>query len=331
MEIVDTHSSSTLYKAMVKLYNLVKKPKNVRLGFEKFLKQEDEVLKTYMLVYEEDALENQVDMAVGEYEQVEDEADEEVGEKKSRKKKTFENLKTEKVKRARVENIVEIMRNDAGLEEGVLDHLKRENPGDEEIDDEAFKLCCLNLMKNLKLSDTKYDDLRWWIEDVLKRGFSLTSMPTSRTLKAKINKEMIPPNMQSSDTGAKFELRDALFHTGERFLERPDIKVHLKAGDTLLHLAKIGSDFQTGLGKMHQKKESEFDEDGSHNSGFKTLKLSLGDQSLFENKAPGGSELLRLFSKTTEKDTQDKIIREMEALDDICKEMPIQEVYVKNV
>ena len=53
MEIVDTHSSSTLYKAMVKLYNLVKKPKNVRLGFEKFLKQEDEVLKTYMLVYEE--------------------------------------------------------------------------------------------------------------------------------------------------------------------------------------------------------------------------------------------------------------------------------------
>ena len=133
-------------------------------------------------------------------------------------------------------------------------------------------------MKKLKLSDTKYDDLRRWVEDVIRRGFSLSSMPTSRALKAKVNKEMIPPNMQSSDTGAKFELQAALFHAGEHFLERPDIKMHLRAGDTLIHLAKIGSDFLTGLGKMSQKKESEFDEDGTHNTGFQTLKFSRGDQ-----------------------------------------------------
>ena len=82
---------------------------------------------------------------------------------------------------------------------------------------------------------------------------------------------------------------------------------------------------------MNQKKDSKgVDEDGSHNSGFQTLKLSLDDQSLFVNAAPGGSELLRLYRKTTEKDTQEKIIKEMEELDAICKERHVQEVEVKD-
>ena len=66
-------------------------------------------------------------------------------------------------------------------------------------------------MKNLKLSDRKYDELRWWVEDVTRRGFSLvTTMPTSRSLKEKVNSEMIPPNMHSSETGAKFQLQEIL-------------------------------------------------------------------------------------------------------------------------
>ena len=92
MQMVDTDSSSTLYKAMVKLYNLVKKPKNVRKGFANFLKQEDQVLKTYMLVFEEDASEDELGMADGEYDEEEDEETEELGEKKSRKRKTYEKL-----------------------------------------------------------------------------------------------------------------------------------------------------------------------------------------------------------------------------------------------
>ena len=50
IETVATDSSSSLYKAMVKLYNLLKKPKNVRQGLDNFLKQEDDILKNYMLV-----------------------------------------------------------------------------------------------------------------------------------------------------------------------------------------------------------------------------------------------------------------------------------------
>ena len=91
------------------------------------------------------------------------------------------------------------------------------------------------------------------------------------------------------------------------------------------------SDFQTGLGKISQRKECEFDEDRTHNSGFQTLKLSIGDQTIFANKAPGGSELLRIYSKTIEKDTQEKIIKEMELLGNICKEMPVHSADVNDV
>ena len=93
-----------------------------------------------MVVIEED----------GGYDDEEDEEVEEVEEKKSRKKKNYGELKTEKVKRLRVENVVESIRNDAGLVNDVFNHLKmeRENPGEEKVACEAFELCCLNLMKN---------------------------------------------------------------------------------------------------------------------------------------------------------------------------------------
>jgi hypothetical protein len=105
----------------------------------------------------------------------------------------------------------------------------------------------------------------------------------------------------------------------------------LKDGDTVKHLAKVGSDFATGFGKVQQVKQSDFDEDGSHNTGFQTLKLSRGDQEIFVNKAPGGSELLRLVSKTTLKDTTERMVTEMEALDRLCQEVPKQEVHLEGV
>ena len=71
-----------------------------------------------------------------------------------------------------------------GLKMGCLqfNHLKLAREASEKsTDEEDFKLCCLYLMKTLSLSDTKYDDLRWWIMDVQKRGFGLSTMPASTT------------------------------------------------------------------------------------------------------------------------------------------------------
>ena len=51
------------------------------------------------------------------------------------------------------------------------------------------------------------------------------------------------------------------------------MKKELEPGDVLVHLGKIGSDFATGHGKMHQKGNADADMDGSHNSGFQTLQL----------------------------------------------------------
>ena len=79
----------------------------------------------------------------------------------------------------------------------------------------------------------------------------------------------------------------ALFHSGPRFLVRQDVKENLKEEGTVIRLAKAGSDFGSSFGKLNLKKNTEFDEDGSHNTGFQTLKLSQGGQTLFENEAPG--------------------------------------------
>ena len=223
--------------------------------------------------------------------------------------------------------MINIIKNDPGLENVVVEKFKEQTPGMEE----SFKFACLNAMKTLSMSDTKFDDLRWWIFDLLRRGFDLSKMPSSSTLKAKVKKEMLPPDMASCETGAEFDMTAALFHTGKRFLERPDIRENLKEGDSVQHLAKVGSDFASGFGKIQQVKQSQFDEDGSHNTCFQTLKLSHGEKTLFLNKNPGGSELLRLVSKTTHKDTQDKMVEEMVALDKLCEEIPKKEINVEGV
>ena len=339
IETVATDSSSSLYKGMEKLYNLLKKPKNVRQGLDNFLKQENDVLKSYMLVIQELEVTESGEHEEEKKEEDEKEEDEKEEEKEEEEKiergrrKGFNDLKSSTSKRARVDNVISMIKNDPGLENGVVEKLRMEKeqtavtPGMEE----SFKLSCLNAMKTLSLSDTKFDDLRWWIFDLLRRGFDLSKMPSSSTLKTKVKKEMLPPDMSSCETGAEFDMTAALFHTGKRFLERDDIRGNLKEGDSVRHLAKVGSDFASGFGKIQQVKQSQFDEDGSHNTGFQTLKLSCGEKTLFLNKAPGGSELLRLVSKTTHKDTQQKMVAEMEALDKLCEELPKQEVNVEGV
>ena len=106
------------------------------------------------------------------------------------------------------------------------------------------------------------------------------------------------------------------------------MKKVLQPGSNIVHLAKAGSDFATGHGKMHQRKKVDFDEDGSHNSAFQTLLLSKEGEVIFKNEAPGGSELLRLFSKTTEKDSQERMVAEMQRLDKLSKEIPQQVLHI---
>ena len=50
----------------------------------------------------------------------------------------------------------------------------------------------------------------------------------------------------------------------------------------------------------------------------------LHEETIFKNANPGGNELLRLFAKTTEKDSQDRMVAEMQQLDQLSKEVPAQ-------
>ena len=327
---VDSSISSPLSRAAIKIYDMTKKPKYSRKSLQFFLEKENDTLQEYMVEIKnkpnEDIKEN-----IGGESKDKDKLDEKNQEKKEVKRKAYSEL-GEKRKKQRKSTVIQQIREDSGLENDVFEDLKvKKNNSGDSGEDEGFKLACLNLMKTVGLSNTKYNDLRWWVKDAMKRGFNLSAMPTARVLKAKISKEMIPPNMKTSEQGAHFDMVETLLHTAPRFLVRQDVRENLKEEGTVIHLAKVGSDFASGFGKLNQKKNTEFDEDGSHNTGFQTLKLSQGGQTLFENKAPGGSELLRLVSKTTHKDTQSKMVEDMEALDKICKEKPVQEVVVEGV
>ena len=67
-----------------------------------------------------------------------------------------------------------------------------------------------------------------------------------------------------------------------------------------------------------QKKSEDFDEDGSHNSAFQTLQLSIRGIEIFRNANPGGSEL-RMTSKTMEKDTiVERMAANMKMIDELA-------------
>ena len=60
------------------------------------------------------------------------------------------------------------------------------------------------------------------------------------------------------------------------------------------------------------------------NSGFQTVLLSTRGTTIFKNLNPGGSELLRMTSKTMEKDTKESMVANMAAMDRVNEEMKDQ-------
>ena len=74
------------------------------------------------------------------------------------KRKSFDELKSSKMKKARVDDIIQVIKADVDLENHVIEQLMAEKEKKKKEKEEAFKICCLNLMKTLSLSDTKYDD-----------------------------------------------------------------------------------------------------------------------------------------------------------------------------
>ena len=68
-----------------------------------------------------------------------------------------------------------------------------------------------------------------------------------------------------------------------------------------------------------QKKSEDYDDDGSHNSAFKTLQLSIRGGVIFRNASPGGSELLRMTSKTLEKDSKERMAANMKMIDKLIE------------
>ena len=243
-----------------------------------------------------------------------------------KKRKSYENV-VEKTQNKRVQSVVQELEKDPGLEEAVLDSLK-ERKKSEDCNDgasEEFKLAVLSLMKTLNLSEKKLDDLRFWIQDMLRRGMDLSKIPHFKKLRETTIQEMLPDRFSSSTTGATIPIISHLHLTVRRFLLRSDTVSKLQDGVTLVHVAKIGSDFATGHGKMNQKKTEDYDEDGSHNTAFQTLQLATtaGDV-IFRNENPGGSELLRMTSKTMEKDTKEKMAANMRMIDQLNEDMEDQ-------
>ena len=152
----------------------------------------------------------------------------EVTEKKkggAEKRKSFEDLKGVKPKKIRVESAIEEMEKDPGLKDGVFKELKiRKESSEKEQEgeggEEEFMLAILGLMKKLGLSETKLDDFRFGIRDLIRRGFDLTKIPYYQKLRKQAIEKMIPPGLTSCETGASVPIVSALHHTGRRFLLR---------------------------------------------------------------------------------------------------------------
>ena len=177
----------------------MKKKKNARQSKETVIKCEEAILKAFEIELGSAVMKND-------------------DETRGTKRKNFDELNSKMSKIARVKNVIEILDSDRGLEEKVLDKLEvRKMTGKSEDD---FELSCLSLMKTMGISNTKYDDLRFWVRDMVRRRMDLSSMPTSKQLMEKVQSEMLPGNMKTTETGASVPLVDALYHTVERFLLR---------------------------------------------------------------------------------------------------------------
>ena len=129
LQQVDTTPSSPLFKAATKIYDLVRKKKNGGLGKERFVERELKTLKSYEVNLEEKVSYGVTVEGVQKTEGVQKKEGvkeaEGVKEKENRRKrKNFNQLKSEEIKRARLRNVVEIIKTDAGLEDEVFNHFK---------------------------------------------------------------------------------------------------------------------------------------------------------------------------------------------------------------
>ena len=138
-----------------------------------------------------------------------------------KKRKSYENV-VEKTQNKRVQSVVQELEKDPGLEEAVLDSLK-ERKKSEDCNDgasEEFKLAVLSLMKTLNLSEKKLDDLRFWIQDMLRRGMDLSKIPHFKKLRETTIQEMLPDRFSSSTTGATIPIISHLHLTVRQKIDK---------------------------------------------------------------------------------------------------------------
>ena len=200
----DLSTSLPLYKGATRLYDLTRKKKNFKQSKNRVIKNEEVLLKSY-----------EIDLGSV---TVKDNQDIQKNLDNKSKRKNFDELTSRSSKRVRVMNVVGMLESDSGLEEKVLEKL--ETRKGEVKSEEDFDLSCLALIKTLGISNHKYDDLRFWVQDMLRREKDLSLMPTSRQLMEKVKAEMVPPNMTSSETGASIPVVDAVHHQGGRIVLR---------------------------------------------------------------------------------------------------------------
>ena len=200
----DISSASSIYRGARMFYDLARK-KNLKQSKGAVIKSEEVNLKAFDVEIEGGAVaDKRGERGVSDVPNV------------NNKRKNFEDLHSRN-KRARVKNVVDMLQGDKGLEEKVMEKLETRKRGKS---DENFDIACLAVIKTLGISNKKYDDLRFWVQEMIRRNLDLSLMPTSRQLMERVQAEMVPPNMSCNSTGASIPLMDALQHTGGRFMLR---------------------------------------------------------------------------------------------------------------
>ena len=118
----------------------------------------------------------------------------------------------------RMKKVLDILDRDKGLEDSLFKVLSKRKELSLQSD-VNINLCCLNVISTLNLSHNKWDDLRFWIIDMVSQGVDFTNIPTREVLRKEVEKPS-PPGVVSSEIKAYISLQDSLHHTGRHFLER---------------------------------------------------------------------------------------------------------------
>ena len=126
-----------------------------------------------------------------------------------------DSLQSRTSKNLRVRKVLDILDSDEGLEDALFKVLSKRKDKSKEQDVNLP----LNVMSKLNLSNTKWDDLRFWLIDMMNRGVDLSNLPSRMALSKEVLK-LVPPGVVSSETEAYVPLEDSLHHTGQRFLDR---------------------------------------------------------------------------------------------------------------